>query len=267
MQGAWFAFILTLLAGLSTGIGSLIAFFARRTNKTLLAVSLGFSAGVMIYISLVDMLAEARLDLLGQYGQPGEWLALGAFFAGIGLTALVDLLVPEVENPHHAWRVEEMESAAEAARARKLLRTGMVTAMVLALHNFPEGIATFVAGLMEPATGVAIAMAIAIHNIPEGISVSVPIFYATGSRRKALLYSCLSGLCEPLGAAAGYVFLLRFVSPGIFGVVFAMVAGTMIFIAFDELLPAAHEHGEHHHAIGGLIGGMAVMAVGLALVR
>ncbi|MFA6003115.1 MAG: zinc transporter ZupT [Elusimicrobiota bacterium] len=261
------AMALTILAGLSTGIGSLIAFFAHRTNTRLLAISLGFSAGVMVYISLVDMLPEASADLMTHYGRSGEWIAVAAFLAGIGLAALVDLLVPEFENPHESRLVEDMDSAPDPAKSRKLMRTGMFTAIVLAIHNFPEGMATFIATLRDPATGIAIALAVAIHNIPEGISVSVPIFYATGSRRKALWYSFLSGLCEPLGALLGYFFLLRFLSPGVFGVVFAMVAGTMVFIAFDELLPAAHDHGEHHHAIGGLVAGMAVMAASLALIH
>ncbi|MBI5210201.1 MAG: zinc transporter ZupT [Elusimicrobia bacterium] len=258
-----FAFGLTVLAGLCTGIGSLIAFLARRTNTRLLSVSLGFSAGVMVYISLMDMLPEARADLLARYGRAGEWICLAAFFGGIGLTALVDFLVPEFENPHHHRIVEDMEPRRDDARDGKLLRMGLFTAATLAFHNLPEGVAAFVAGLRDPSTGIAIAAAIAIHNIPEGISVSVPIFYATGDRRKAFFYSFLSGLCEPLGAAIGYVFLLRYLDAAVFGVVFAMVAGVMVFIAFDELLPAAHEQGEHHHAIGGLVAGMAAMAAGL----
>jgi ZIP family zinc transporter len=259
------AFGLTLFAGLSTGIGSALAFFARRTGVRFLSVALGFSAGVMIYISLVEILPNALGDLQSELGRPGYWAAVGSFFGGILVIGLIDKFVPGYENPHEPHRPQDMDDAAAAARERNLHRMGIMTAVAIALHNFPEGLATFTAALKDPRLGVAIAAAVAIHNIPEGIAVSVPIYYATGSRRKAFTYSFLSGLAEPLGALAGFG-LLRLVSgPSMSSFLLAAVAGIMVFISLDELLPAAREYGEHHWSIYGLVAGMALMAVSLAL--
>ena len=179
------------------------------------------------------------------------------------LIAIIDKLIPAEENPHEVRLVEgERETA---PRPQKLMRMGVLTALAIAVHNFPEGLATFVSALQAPNVAIPIVAAIAIHNIPEGIAVSVPIYQATGSRRKAFCYSFLSGLAEPLGALVGYLLLLPLMSDAVFGVLFAAVAGIMVFISFDELLPAAREYGEHHLSIYGLISGMAVMAVSLLL--
>lgn len=256
------AFALTLLAGLATGIGSALALFARTTNTRFLSAALGFSAGVMIYVSFVEILADARAGLAGELGaRPGAWVAVVAFFGGIGLTALIDRLVPAAENPHEVHRVEEMHRRPDA----NLMRMGMLSAAAIALHNFPEGIATFVAALDNPRVGASIAAAVAIHNIPEGIAVAVPVFYATGSRARAFSWSFLSGLSEPLGALVAWWLLGGLAGPTLRGVLFAAVAGVMVFISFDELLPTAREYGEHHVAVYGLVSGMAVMAVSLAL--
>jgi zinc transporter, ZIP family len=260
-----FAFGLTLIAGLSTGIGSAIAFFARRTNTKFLSVSLGLSAGVMIYVSFMEMLPEAFKSLGEVYGETnGAWAALAAFFGGMLLIAIIDKFVPDAENPHELHKVEDMEDAPKDAK--KLMRMGTLAAMAIAIHNFPEGIATFVAALKDPAIGISIAIAIAIHNIPEGIAVSVPIYYATGDRKKAFLYSFLSGLSEPVGALIGYFIFRSFLSEELFGYLFAGVGGIMVFISLDELFPAAKEYGEGHLAIYGLIAGMMVMAVSLILI-
>jgi ZIP family zinc transporter len=260
----WIALALTTLAGLSTGIGSAIAFFAKRTNTKFLSISLGFSAGMMVYVCLTDILVTARLDLISYFGAvAGSGLAAGAFFGGVFFAALIDKLVPDYENPHELHKIEEMAAGGKVVQIGKMRRLGLFTAVALTIHNFPEGMATFVAGLKGGAVGVSIAVAIAIHNIPEGISVSVPIFYATGSRRKAFIYSFLTGFCEPAGALLGYFLFLRFLTDAVFGFVFGAIAGIMVFISFDELLPAAHEYGEHHHVIYGLLGGMAVMAASL----
>ncbi|MDR3265687.1 MAG: zinc transporter ZupT [Synergistaceae bacterium] len=265
------AFGLTLFAGLSTGVGSALAFLAKRTNTHFLAVSMGFSAGVMIYVSFVEILVTAQDSLIAHWGKVGgSWGTVVAFFAGMGLIALIDKWVPDAENPHEAHTVEELsmtrdEHAQKHHDMSKLHRTGVFTAIAIAIHNFPEGLATFMAALIEPKLGLAIAVAIAIHNIPEGIAVSVPIFYATGDRKKAFVYSFLSGLAEPVGAIVGYAILMPFLSPAVFGLLFAGVAGIMVFISFDELLPSAEEYGEHHLCIYGLIAGMAVMAVSLLL--
>lgn len=265
MSNLTLAFLLTLFAGLATGIGSTIAFFARRTNTRFLAVSLGFSAGVMLYVSFVEILRKAQTALSIPYGiRGGAWMTVLAFFVGIGLIALVDRLVPDAENPHEIHGVEELQGEAPEAKAR-LARTGVLMALAIGIHNFPEGLATFISALQEPRLGIPIAVAIAIHNIPEGIAVSVPIYYATGSRRKAFLHSFLSGLAEPIGALVGYFLLRSLFSDALFGLVFAGVAGIMVYISLDELLPTAEKYGEHHLCITGLVAGMAVMAVSLLL--
>jgi zinc transporter, ZIP family len=266
------ALLLTVFAGLSTGIGSTIAFWARRTNTKLLTVSLGFSAGVMIYISFVEIFAKAKeifIESIGNFN--GTLFTIIAFFGGILFIALIDKFIPSFENPHEMKPLEDMTERKSGKNNLKLFRMGMFTAVVVAIHNFPEGIATFMTALNDPALGVAIAIAVAIHNIPEGIAVSVPIFYATGNRRKAFCYSFLSGIAEPVGAVLAYVLLMPFLTSGnseiIFASVMAAVAGIMVFISLDELLPSAEEYGEHHWGIYGLISGMAVMAISLLAVE
>ena len=261
------AFLLTLFAGLATAIGSVIALFAKRTNTRLLSVALGFSAGVMIYVSLVEILPKGQDALAEELdGDAAGWLALLMFFAGIGLIALIDRLVPSYENPHEARRVEEMpETPDQIPQDKRLLRMGLMSALAIGLHNFPEGLATFVAALQDTALGLTIAMAVAIHNIPEGIAVSIPIYYATGSRRKAFFLSAASGLSEPIGAIVGYFLLRAFLGDMAMGLLFAFVAGIMVYVSLDELLPTAQEYGEHHLAMGGLAAGMAVMAASLVL--
>ncbi len=266
-SGILFAFLLTLLAGLSTGIGSFLAFFTKRTNTRFLSGAMGFSAGVMIYISFVELFDESREFLVEELGKgPGSWMAVAALFGGIVFTGIIDRLIPEAENPHEVHCVEEIDEITEEdLKKKKLHRTGLFSALAITLHNFPEGLVTFMAAMHDPALGVVIAIAIALHNIPEGIAVSIPIYYATGSRKKAFVYSVLSGLAEPFGALVGFAILYPFLNDTILGIVFAGVAGIMIYISFDELLPTAHEYGEHHIAVNFLIAGMLVMAVSLLL--
>ena len=261
------AFALTLFAGLSTGIGSALAFFAKRTNTKFLSISMGFSAGVMIYVSMIEIMTKARDSLTVALGHvAGNWAAVAGFFGGIVVIAIIDRLVPSGENPHEMHMVEEIPAMnGQKKDLSGLYRTGMFSAIAIAIHNFPEGLATFLSAVQDPMLGIPIAVAIAIHNIPEGIAVSIPIYYATDNRRKAFLLSFASGLAEPVGALLGYFILMQFFSDIIFGVVFASVAGIMVFISLDELLPGAREYGEHHLAIYGLIAGMAVMAVSLLL--
>jgi ZIP family zinc transporter len=259
-----FAFGLTLFAGLATGVGSAMAFFAKKTNEKFLSLALGFSAGVMIYVSFIEIFVKARDALENALGPTkGYWWATIAFFAGLFLIAIIDKLVPSYENPHEARSIEDMDAA--AVKKRQLLRMGMFSALAIAIHNFPEGLATFTGALADPALGVGIAVAIAIHNIPEGIAVSVPLYYATGSKKKAFFYSFLSGLSEPVGALVGYGLFYRYFNDITFGLLFAGVAGIMVFISLDELLPTAEKYGEHHLAIYGLISGMIVMALSLLL--
>jgi ZIP family zinc transporter len=286
MDNVWTAFGLTLFAGLATGIGSVIAFTAKRTNYRFLSVSTGFSAGVMLYVSFVEILAKGGESLTASLGPHwGPWVNAASFFGGMLLIGLIDALIPEAENPH------ETHSEAETAplhdpsaplprfgpktpHQHKLLRMGLFTALAIAIHNFPEGLATFLAALQNPSLGVIIAVAIALHNIPEGISVSVPIFYATGDRRKAFLYSLLSGLAEPVGAVIAYLALRLtlgdasgVIPPQVMGVLFGGVAGIMVYISLDELLPTSRAYGKGHDSLLGLVGGMLLMAVSLLLMR
>ena len=262
------AFGLTLIAGLSTGIGSLLAFFSKRTNTRLLSGVLGFSAGVMIYVSLVDILPHANGILRASMGdRTGSWVSFFSFFGGVLLIAIIDKLIPSSENPHESRRVEQMGQNYCDIKGNNmhLMKMGVLTAVAIGVHNFPEGIATFIAALKDPSLGIAITIAIAIHNIPEGIAVSVPIYCATGDRKKALVYSFMSGLSEPLGALLAYIFLMPILSDQVFGIMFALVAGIMVFISLDELLPTAREYGEAHISTYGLVAGMAVMGVSILL--
>ncbi len=285
---------LTLFAGMATGIGSCIAFFAPRTNYRFLSVATGFSAGVMLYVSFVEILAKGEQALTEAYGATaGAWANVAAFFAGMLFIGLIDNLIPAAENPHETHPEAELaplhnpnaplpdfsadgpgfgDGHDHGHHHHKLMRMGLFTALAIGIHNFPEGLATFLAALQDPALGLAIAIAIALHNIPEGISVSVPIFYATGSRMKALAYSLLSGLAEPVGALIAYAGLRLFlggaaVPPEVMGYAFGGVAGIMVYISIDELLPASRTYGKGHDSILGLAGGMLVMALSLLLMR
>lgn len=229
-----------------------------------LSLSLGFSAGVMIYVSFVEILHKAREALASEFGETlSAWYTALAFFGGIFIIAVIDRLIPSPENPHEIRKVEDV--SIPARKDQQLVRMGIFTALAIAIHNFPEGIATFMAGLSTPSIAIPIAVAIAIHNIPEGIAVSIPISYGTGNRRKAFLLSFLSGLAEPVGAILAYLILMPFLGAALFGFVFAGVAGIMVFISIDELLPTAREYGFHHHAVYGFLAGMAVMALSLLL--
>jgi zinc transporter, ZIP family len=261
-----FAFGLTLFAGLATGIGSVLAFFTSRTNTKFLSISLGFSAGVMIYVSMIEIFFKAKVALVDALGNvTGNWLTVVGFFGGMLLIAMIDKFIPKQGNPHELKKVEDMNSTGLGTKQPDLLKMGMFTALAIGIHNFPEGIATFTAALQDPGLGIAIAVAIAIHNIPEGIAVSVPVYFATGDKKKAFKLSFLSGLSEPIGALVAWLFLMPYLNDVMFGIIFAAVAGIMVFISLDELLPAAKRYDETHLSIYGLIAGMAVMAVSLLL--
>ena len=269
-----FALLLTTLAGLSTGIGSAIAYFIRTPKYSYLAIMLGFSAGVMIYISFAELLKTA-ID------QVGFATANLGFFVGSAFIAVVDTLVPHEYEEERRGTAQPSVAGQDNSRQEKgtgpslsstagkssiLMRAGVLTAVGIAIHNFPEGLVTFSSAATGDVTlGVAVAIAIAIHNIPEGMAVSVPIYYATGSRRRAFLYSFSSGLAEPLGALIGYAILLPFLTPTVLSTLLAFVAGIMVFISLVELLPLAHRYGKQHLVVIGIGAGMLVMAVSLFL--
>ncbi|MCF7792717.1 MAG: zinc transporter ZupT [Candidatus Cloacimonetes bacterium] len=300
MQNVLIALGLTIFAGLATGIGSAIAFFSKKTNYRFLSISTGFSAGVMLYVSFVEIFYKGVDSLTEAFGDYwGHWVNAAAFFGGILLIGLIDNLIPSAENPHEIHTREETkplgdpdapmpdfdEIAAHPKAAepgahdhrvtdKKLLRMGLFTALAIGIHNFPEGLATFLSALQDPGLGIAIAIAIALHNIPEGISVSVPIFYATGSRKKAFFLSFLSGISEPIGAIIGYLGIRLFlgsettaIPPQIMGILFAGVAGIMVYISLDELLPTSRAYGKGHDSLLGLFAGMIVMALSLLLMK
>jgi zinc transporter, ZIP family len=257
-------------------VGSCIAFLAKRTDFRFLSVSTGFSAGVMLYVSFVEILPKGLEILSARHGDElGLWINTLSFFIGILIIALIDNLIPAGENPHESPSRQEralLQGSPTKLDEHKLMRMGLFTALAIAIHNFPEGLATFLVALENPTLGLAIAIAIALHNIPEGISVAVPIYYATGRRRKAFSYSVLSGLAEPVGALVGYGLLLLLLgnggalSPSILGPIFAAVAGIMVYISLDELLPTSRAYGKGHDSILGLVAGMLVMALSLLLV-
>ncbi len=256
-----YAFLITLFAGLSTGIGSALAVFTKKTNTKFLSFALGLSAGVMIYVSFVELFPQAQ-ELMGisRPAQASLFTTL-AFFGGIALIFVIDMLIPDAENPHELHKVEDMEKNYNAA----LRRMGIMTALAIAIHNFPEGIATFASAMVSPELAIPIAVAIAIHNIPEGIAVSIPIYYSTGSRSKAFWLSLSSGMAEPVGGLIGFLLLRQFLDSFGLGIIIAGVAGIMVYISVDELLPGAEKYGQHHYSIVGFIVGMMVMALSLLI--
>ena len=277
-----FAFLLAIFAGASTCAGAAIAFFSKQDNTKMLSAGLGFSAGVMVYLSFVELL-PASIEEFNKLSQNGETIALFIFFVSMLACLFIDKAVPVDINPHEIEAPEaycELRScylkdrklpiAKQAltqdnapASNKTLRRTGILTAFAIALHNFPEGFATFASGLESIKLGVVVALAVAIHNIPEGIAVSLPIYHATGQKRKAFIFAALSGLAEPLGALVGALLILPLFGASAVAVSFALVAGVMIFISFDELFPVAKAYASGHECLYGLIAGMAVMAFSL----
>jgi ZIP family zinc transporter len=265
------AFLLTLFAGLSTGIGAALAFFSRTDNTRFLSVGLGFSAGVMVYISFVEILAKSKSAFVASYGDIGaEAVTLLCFFGGFLLTFVIDRFIPEDVNPHELkaeGEFGELRPGFHGRHPSALKRTGIFTAIAIGIHNFPEGFATFVAALDTLSFGIPIALAIAIHNIPEGMAVSLPIYHATGNRKQAFYYAFSSGLAEPVGALLGFFLLLPLMGELTLGITFGVVAGIMVYISFDELLPAARVYGNAHTSIFGIMMGMLVMAGSLIVFK
>ncbi|HEF3561684.1 TPA: zinc transporter ZupT [Campylobacter jejuni] len=277
---------MTLFAGFSTAIGSIIAFFSRKDDLRVLSLGLGFSAGVMIYISFMEILPTALKDFKNHYDSHwAELLGLACFFGGILISLLIDKLIPEDVNPHEPKEdLSELKicplpqkgqnppkfhpgEKLHQINTKALKRTGIFTALAIAIHNFPEGFATFISSLDNLTLGIAIAIAVAIHNIPEGLAVSLPIYHATGDKKKAFIYSALSGFAEPLGAFFGALILLPFIGDLTLAISFAIIAGIMIFISLDELLPAAKTYDKAHDSLYGVIAGMMIMALSLNLLE
>ena len=256
-----YAFSLTLLAGLCTGIGGFLSLLYRKFNPKFLGIMLGLSAGVMLYVSFIEIFNKAKLSLVTEFGEKlGYTYTVIGFFAGILVTIFIDKLIPS----HDHDKIEE-NSSIKGNQNQKLLRLGVFSALALAIHNFPEGLATFMSAIKDPSYGISIAVAVAIHNIPEGIAVAIPIYYATKSRGKAFWYSFLSGLAEPVGAIIGYFILIQFFDDSIFGIIFSGVAGIMVYISLNELIPTAREYAGQKLTMFGVISGMLIMAISLLL--
>ncbi len=248
------AFILTILAGLSTGLGGIITYFIKKPKTIYLSLSLGFAGGVMIYISFIELLPEAFEDA-------GEGIAVLAFFLGIILIGIFDYFTPE-KGSYEISPIADKDKEEET----NLLKTSKLTAYAIAGHNFPEGMVTFFTALVDIRLGVIIAIAIAIHNIPEGVAVAVPYYYASGNKFKAFLHSLGAGIAEPMGALVAFLILWNFLTPALIVSMLAFVAGIMVYISFDELLPLAQDYNTSHSAIFGIVLGMLVMAVTLLVV-
>lgn len=258
--------ILSLMAGLCTGVGAALALFLKKTDTRILTYALGASAGVMVYISFMELMPAAE-DMLGNVSS-SKWIILGAFFGGMAAASLIDHLVPEDENPHEVLSLGELQNLAQVSSAdnqqnmrQKVKRSALMFAIAIGIHNFPEGMATVGAAFDNPEIAASVALAVAIHNIPEGITVAVPLLYGTGSRKKAFLIGTLTGLAEPLGALVCMLLLIPFLSATLLAILFAIVAGIMVFISFDELLPMAERWGHHHLSIYGVVTGMFIMGL------
>ncbi|MBN1349630.1 zinc transporter ZupT [candidate division KSB1 bacterium] len=246
------ALLLSAAAGLSTTIGSVLGLAVRKPGRRFMGFTLGFSAGVMVLVSFLELLQESIRTL-------GFVSANVGFFSGMICYFFIDFLIPHDYIGQHDHKGDQLGDS--------LMRTGLLVALGIGIHNFPEGMATFVGALEDVNVGIAIAIAIAIHNIPEGLAVSAPIYAATGSRKKAFFWSFLSGLSEPVGAGFAALILAPFLTPAVLGCVLAAVSGIMVSISVDELIPVAKSYGDEHMPIIGVITGMAVMSTSLWLLK
>lgn len=263
MSNVAVAFVSSALAGLATMLGALIVFVSKSDNKKFLSSALGFSAGVMIFISFMEMMPMAQENFMKTMADKNaQWMVLASFFGSMAVFGLISHLVPEADAPHDIKTEHELEAQSEELALEKV---GLKSAIAIGIHNFPEGMVTFMTSLMDPAMGLSIAVAIAMHNIPEGIGVAAPIYFATGDKKRALWLTFLSGVSEPVGAILAYLLLRPFLTPALFGVVFGAISGIMVLISFDELLPASRAYGETHLSLLGLIFGMMVMGVSLII--
>ena len=249
---------MSTVAGMSTAIGGLVGIFAKRSNTKLLSFVLGFSAGVMILISFCELLPESRKDFLSTLGvQSGGISTVLSLFLGLFLAALIDKAIPTYK-PN---TVKTKKSTPDIAHM------GIVMAIAITMHNFPEGIATFMAGYSNFRLGLPITLSISLHNIPEGIACAVPIYYGTGSRLKAFGVSALTGLTEPLGAIIAYLILAPFLNNLTLGIIFGAVAGIMIYLSFDELIPASKQYGHYKASILGIFSGIFIMFFALKVIN
>lgn len=255
------ALLITLLAGMSTLLGGFSTFFVKKNSLKTLSVGLGFSGGMMIFVSLNELLVQSNKYLLPQFPHRAGLIAFLMFFVGVGIAILIDYFIPDhIEADLFLQNPENCEN-----HLHHIKRAGIVTAIAVAIHNFPEGIANFFVSSQDLSIGIPLAFAIAIHNIPEGIAVALPIYHAVKKKRTAILYSFLSGISEPIGAFLGFVFLRNYLNLTTLGILFAIISGIMVYISIDTLLPMAREYGDNHHVVVGVMLGMFVIGLSLVL--
>ena len=253
------ALLVTVLAGMSTLIGGFFTFFVKKDSMKALSIGLGFSGGMMIYISLNELLIEANRYLLPQFPNKASLIAFIMFFIGVGIAILIDYFIPDhIESDLLLENPDKCDQS-----MHKIKRAGIVTAIAVAVHNFPEGIANFFVSSQNLTLGIPLALAIAIHNIPEGIAVALPIYHAVKKKRTAILYTFLSGIAEPVGALLGFVFLKNYLSETTLGILFAAISGIMVYISFDTLLPLSREYGDGHYSVFGIMSGIFVIWLSL----
>lgn len=267
---AFWAFMLTLLAGMSTAFGAFLAFFKTKDESRILAFGLGFSGGVMVYLSFVEILPKSIDFFSRTNAQNAESLGILCFFVGMIVAFGIDLLIPKDVNPHELKSQNEVYCELDSrqthiSRNNAIKRTAIFTAIAITIHNFPEGFATFVSALDSVAFGISIAVAVAIHNIPEGLAVALPIYHATGDKKQALKLTLLSGLSEPLGALVGYFLLAPILGDYTLAISFGAIAGIMVFISLDSLLPTSKLSAKGHESVLGVFVGMGIMALSLIL--
>ena len=258
--------LMTFLAGFATVIGGFITFFVNKSNLKVLSLGLGFSAGVMIFVSLTEILDTAQELLQAYYPNRYHWLLFGGFIAGVIISKLIDEFVPDHVEEQDFENTNSAENE-HSQRKHKIKRAGLLTAIAIAVHNFPEGLGTFLVSSQNLALGASVALAIALHNIPEGIAVALPIYHATGKKRLALWYSFWTGVTEPIGAIIGLGLLHWFLPEAFIGFLLIAVVGIMIYISFDTLLPLSHEYGDWHYAITGVMSGIIIIWASILLVN
>lgn len=253
------ALLMTFLAGLATVLGGVLTFFIKRTNMRAISIGLGFSAGVMIFLSFTEILDGAKELLIDYFPKYSDWMVLVGFSIGLVVAILIDYFIPD--------HIEEdlFGCPEKCLQHHKMKRAGLFTAIAVCIHNFPEGMATFFVSTQDLQIGATVAFAIALHNIPEGIAVALPIYHSTGKKRLAVLYSLLSGISEPIGALLGLFVLNYFLPQMAVGFMFAAVAGIMVYISFDTLLPLSKEYGDGHYSVFGIISGIFLIWCSLLL--
>lgn len=266
----FFAFLLTLLAGISTAFGAFLAFFKTKDESRILSFGLGFSGGVMVYLSFIEILPKSieYFKRISDYN--AESLGILCFFIGMILAFGIDILIPKDVNPHELKSQNEVYCELDSKnsyilRNNAIRRTAIFTAIAITIHNFPEGFATFISALDNFTFGISIAIAVAIHNIPEGLAVSLPIYHATGNKKQALKLTLASGFAEPLGAIVGYFILAPILGDYTLAISFGIIAGIMVFISIDSLLPNSKLNTKGHESVAGVFFGMGIMAVSLLL--